>query len=219
MEVNFKVHSKIVVTLVSIILSSSMILMPAQNVNAYLNPSITGYNANTNIIADNSGIMGGKTTDEMEALKLNILENAEVYAVNTEITESPEYAKKPLPRHLNLSEQEIYALAKVVHGEARGESFTGQVAIAAVVINRINSDKFGKTVLEVIFEPGAFTAVADGQYHLEPDASAFKAVESALQGWDPTGGAIYYWNPHTATSKWVWSRPVINQIGKHVFAI
>ncbi|KUG04853.1 spore cortex-lytic enzyme, lytic transglycosylase sleb [hydrocarbon metagenome] len=110
------------------------------------------------------------------------------------------------------------SLAKVVYGEARGESFTGQVAIAAVVLNRVESDKFGNTVNEVIFEPGAFTAVSDGQYYMQPDEVAYRAAQSAIDGWDPTNNAIYYWNPVTATNKWVWSRPITTTIGKHVFA-
>lgn len=117
------------------------------------------------------------------------------------------------------SPRDIYDLARVVHGEARGESFTGQVAVAAVVLNRLNCGDFGKSIQDVIYSRGAFTAVSDGQFYLEPNSSAYRAVEAALRGWDPTGGAVYYWNPVTATSKWVWSRTIINRIGKHVFAI
>ncbi len=110
------------------------------------------------------------------------------------------------------------SLAKVVYGEARGESFIGQVAIAAVVLNRVESDKFGNTVNEVIFEPGAFTAVSDGQYYMQPNEIAYRAAQSAIDGWDPTNNAIYYWNPATATNQWIWSRPITTTIGKHVFA-
>lgn len=117
-----------------------------------------------------------------------------------------------------LSQGDIYDLARLVHGEARGESFEGKVAIVAVVINRLESKKFGNSVKQIIFEPGAFTAISDGQFYMEPDESSYQAVQAALRGWDPTGGAVYYWNPATATNKWVWSRPIINQIGKHVFA-
>ncbi|GAB6157579.1 spore cortex-lytic enzyme [Desulfotomaculum varum] len=120
--------------------------------------------------------------------------------------------------HLQLSRQDIYDLARVVHGEARGESFEGQVAVAAVVLNRLQSGLFGRTVQDVIFQPWAFTAVHDRQFYLTPNESAFRAVNAALTGWDPSGGALYYWNPQTATSRWVWSRPIINKIGNHVFA-
>ncbi|ABO50468.1 cell wall hydrolase, SleB [Desulforamulus reducens MI-1] len=119
---------------------------------------------------------------------------------------------------LPLSRQDIYDLARVVHGEARGESFEGQVAVAAVVLNRVLSGQFGRTVQDVIFQPWAFTAVNDGQFYLQPNEASFRAVEAAIKGWDPTRGAIYYWNPKTATSRWIWSRPISLKIGNHVFA-
>lgn len=115
--------------------------------------------------------------------------------------------------------QDLAVLARLIYGEARGESYTGKVAVAAVVLNRLKAKIFGSTIQEVIFQPGAFTAVSDGQFYLQPDTSAFKAAEDALGGWDPTGGALYYWNPVTATNKWIWSRPVITTIGRHVFAM
>ncbi|WP_072915093.1 spore cortex-lytic enzyme [Desulforamulus aeronauticus] len=120
--------------------------------------------------------------------------------------------------NLQFSRQDIYDLARVVHGEARGESFAGQVAVAAVVLNRLQSGKFGNTVQDVIFQPWAFTAVNDKQFYLEPNDSSYRAVQEALGGSDPSGGALYYWNPRTATSQWIWSRPIINKIGQHVFA-
>jgi len=120
--------------------------------------------------------------------------------------------------YIPLSRHDLYDLARLVNGEARGESFEGQVAVAAVVLNRLYSGQFGNTIQDVIYQPWAFTAVNDGQFYLEPNASAYQAVAAAVKGWDPTGGALYYWNPVTATSPWVWSRPIINQIGNHVFA-
>jgi N-acetylmuramoyl-L-alanine amidase len=113
---------------------------------------------------------------------------------------------------------DAYMLAKLINGEARGESFIGQVAVGAVVINRIRHSNFPNSLSGVVFEPGAFDAVNDGQYHKEPTASAVQAAQSALAGWDPTGGALYYWNPVSATSDWVWSRSIIARIGRHVFA-
>jgi len=108
-------------------------------------------------------------------------------------------------------------LAHVIHGEARGEPYTGKVAIAAVVLNRTRDTRFPKTIAGVVYQPGAFTAVSDGQINLEPDSSAYKAARDALNGWDPTYGCVYYWNPATATSKWIWSRKIVIQIGKHIF--
>ncbi len=120
---------------------------------------------------------------------------------------------------LSFSSQDVFDLARIVYGEARGEPYVGQVAVAAVVLNRLESKKFANTLRGVIFEPLAFTAVSDGQFYLQPDKVSRQAAEAALKGWDPTGGALYYWNPVTATSKWVWSRNIITQIGRHVFAL
>lgn len=116
------------------------------------------------------------------------------------------------------TEEDIYWLSRAVYGEARGESYEGQVAVAAVILNRVDSPDFPNTVKEVIFEPLAFTAVADGQIYYTPNTTAIKAVREAIGGWDPSGGALYYWNPAKATSKWIWSRPIIKKIGNHVFA-
>jgi N-acetylmuramoyl-L-alanine amidase len=119
----------------------------------------------------------------------------------------------------SFSQEDINWLARVVHGEARGESYTGQVAVAAVVLNRLDSRQFPNTVKGVIFQSGAFTAVADGQINLTPGTTAYRAVREAIAGADPSGGALYYWNPAKATSKWIWSRTIINRIGNHVFGI
>ncbi|KUO52442.1 MAG: hypothetical protein APF76_05255 [Desulfitibacter sp. BRH_c19] len=116
-----------------------------------------------------------------------------------------------------LSSDEMLLLARTIHSEARGEPYEGQVAVAAVVVNRVKHPSFPNSIPDVIFQPGAFTAVSDGQIWLEPNASAFRAATDALSGWDPSNGAIYYWNPAVATSRWIWSRPIHRRIGKHVF--
>lgn len=116
------------------------------------------------------------------------------------------------------SDNEIQMMAQMVHGEARGESFKGKVAVASVILNRIDSSKFPNSVDEVLFESLAFTAVADGQYNMTPNKDAYRAVYHAIQGWDPSKGATFYFNPNTATSDWIWSREKIIQIGKHIFA-
>lgn len=115
------------------------------------------------------------------------------------------------------SQNDIQLMANAVYGEARGEPYVGQVAVAAVILNRVNSATFPNTVSGVIFEPRAFTAVADGQIWLTPNERAKEAVLDAINGWDPTGHALYYFNPDTATSGWIWGRPQIKQIGKHIF--
>lgn len=112
-----------------------------------------------------------------------------------------------------------YLLAKVIYAEARGESYTGQVAIAAVVLNRVRDSRFPNTVAGVIYQPWAFTAVNDGQINLEPNQKAYQAADDALNGWDPTYGSVYYYNPQTATSKWIFTTKKVTQIGKHVFAV
>lgn len=117
-----------------------------------------------------------------------------------------------------VSAEEFELLAKIVYGESRGEPFKGQVAVAAVILNRVKSPKFPNTIKGVIFQPGAFTAIVDGQAYLTPDETAYKAVKAALDGWDPTYGSLYYWNPAKTTNKWMQSKPIKIQIGNHVFA-
>ena len=115
------------------------------------------------------------------------------------------------------SSADVDLLAKIVYAEARGEVYAGQVAIAAVVLNRVRNSSFPNSVSGVIYQPGAFTAVSDGQINLAPNSTAKKAAQDALNGWDPTYGSIYYFNPNTATSSWIWSRPYVITIGKHRF--
>ena len=115
------------------------------------------------------------------------------------------------------SQANINLLAHLIHGEARGEPYNGMVAVAAVALNRIDSPNFPSTVAGVIYQKGAFTAVDDGQINLTPNQTAYNAARDALNGWDPTGGALYYFNPNTATNKWIWSRPLTVVIGKHRF--
>lgn len=117
------------------------------------------------------------------------------------------------------SASDTQLLARAVNGEARGEPYEGQVAVAAVILNRVNHSSFPNTIAGVIYQPGAFTAVSDGQINvpIAENSTVYKACEDALNGWDPSGGAIYYFNPNTATNSWIWSRPLIKQIGKHRF--
>ena len=114
---------------------------------------------------------------------------------------------------------DLQLMARAVNGEARGEPYEGQVAVAAVILNRVKSASFPNSVAGVIYQPGAFTAVSDGQINvaIAEGSTVYKACEDAMNGWDPTGGALYYFNPDTATSAWIWSRPLIKTIGKHRF--
>ncbi len=119
----------------------------------------------------------------------------------------------------NYTSSDLYLLAKCIYAEARGESYTGQVAVGAVILNRVASSKFPNTISGVIYQKNAFTAVSDGQINLSPDKTAMNAATDALNGWDPTYGCIYYYNPAVATSSWIFSRQTVTTIGKHVFAI
>ena len=112
---------------------------------------------------------------------------------------------------------DLNLLARLVYGEARGEPYSGQVAVAAVVLNRVRSSSFPNSVSGVIYQKGAFDVVSDGQINLTPNDTARKAAQDALNGWDPSYGAVYYFNPSTATNKWIWSRPMTVTIGRHRF--
>lgn len=114
---------------------------------------------------------------------------------------------------------DVQLLARAINGEARGEPYEGQVAVGAVILNRVKSSNFPNSISGVIYQPGAFTAVADGQINVAIDSKSTiaKAAQDAMNGWDPTHGCLYYWNPATATSKWIWSRKIMVKIGKHNF--
>ena len=114
---------------------------------------------------------------------------------------------------------ELNLLARIISAEARGEPYTGQVAVGAVVLNRVKHPSFPNTIAGVVYQKGAFTAIVDGQFNEPIAESAYKAARDAMNGWDPTGGAIYYYNPAKTTSNWIWSRTVVTVIGKHRFAV
>ena len=127
------------------------------------------------------------------------------------------YNSSNLSSSSSSNSSDLNLLARIIYGEARGEPYTGQVAVGAVVLNRVKSSSFPNTISGVIYQSGAFDAVRDGQINLTPDSTAKKAAQDALNGWDPTYGAIYYFNPSTATNKWIWSRPMTVTIGRHRF--
>jgi len=120
----------------------------------------------------------------------------------------------------NTRNNESELLARIVHAESKGEPYIGQVAVAAVILNRVDSPDFPNTLAGVIYQPGAFEPVMNGTINqdIPKDASARKAAQEALNGYDPTGGCLYFFNPATATSKWIWSKPIVKTIGKHHFA-
>lgn len=113
--------------------------------------------------------------------------------------------------------ESVTLLARVISAEARGEPYSGQVAVGAVILNRVNHPSFPNTIAGVVYQPGAFTCMVDGQFNQPVAEASVRAAREALNGADPSGGAIYYFNPSTATSAWIWSRPVIKVIGRHRF--
>jgi N-acetylmuramoyl-L-alanine amidase len=130
----------------------------------------------------------------------------------------PTGATRPVNRAGVSTDKDLNLLAHIIHGEARGEPYIGRVAVGSVILNRTRDSRFPKTIAGVIYQPGAFDAVDDGQINLEPDNDSYNAAEDALNGWDPTYGCIYYYNPNTATSSWIWTRPIMLKIGEHNFA-
>ena len=119
----------------------------------------------------------------------------------------------------NISDADVEIIARAIYGEGRGEPYEGQVAIGAVILNRVEDPDFPDTVSGVVYQKGAFDAVRDGQINLTPDETAYQAALDAINGWDPSGGALYYWNPQTATSPWIRTVPVTRAIGRHVFGV
>lgn len=162
---------------------------------------------------DVDGIYGSRTKNAVEKFqRKNGLNVDGIAGTNTlramGISSSSDYS----------TDNDAKLLARIINAEARGESYVGQVSVGAVVLNRVAHPSFPNTIAGVIFQEGAFTAIVDGQWEAEMYNTPYKAAQDALNGWDPTGGAIYYYNPAKTTSKWIYSRPVITTIGKHVFA-
>lgn len=133
--------------------------------------------------------------------------------------QSVSYSPQPTTEKDQGSPVDVYLLARVIHAEGRGEPFEGQVAIGAVLLNRLRDPRFPKTLQQIIFKQGEFCTVRDGQIWLSPNAESIRAAKLAVSGWDPTGGALYFYNPAKTTSRWIWNRPITNHIGKHVFAV
>ena len=119
--------------------------------------------------------------------------------------------------NISSNNTDLNLLSKLVYAEARGEPYKGMVAVAATVLNRVADSRFPNTIAGVIYQSGAYTCVDDGQINLEANSQAKKAAQDAINGWDPTSGCVYYFNPDTATSGWIWSRPQVMTIGKHIF--
>ncbi|QGQ96290.1 spore cortex-lytic enzyme [Paenibacillus psychroresistens] len=170
------------------------------------------------------GIVGAKTKLKLWQATKNWAPTAD-WKQNKPVAGNPSNAPKDDTASLTpssmagMTANDLRMMANAVYGESRGEPYIGQVAVAAVILNRVRNASFPNTIYGVIYQPGAFTAVADGQINLTPNETAKKAVNDAIGGIDPTNGCIYYFNPETATSKWIWTRKQVKTIGKHIFAI
>jgi len=163
------------------------------------------------------GIYGSQTTSAVKSFqRKNGLTVDGIAGTNT-LRAMGIYTSSTTSSSSSSHSSDVNLLARLIYGEARGEPYTGQVAVGAVVLNRVRSSKFPNTIAGVIYQSGAFDVVADGQINMTPDATAKKAAADAINGWDPSYGSIYYFNPNTATNDWIWSRPHTITIGKHRF--
>ena len=155
------------------------------------------------------------------ALSISIISNGDVQLNDTEINNALKVTGETSDTGNNQQDIDTQLLARCVNGEARGEPYVGQVAVAAVILNRVAHPSFPNTLSGVIYQPLAFTAVADGQINapIAEDTTVYQACKEAMNGVDPSGGAIYYYNPEKTTNDWIYSREVIKTIGKHKFAI
>lgn len=167
------------------------------------------------------GIVGAKTKTKLYNATKNWKPTAATTGTSSGGTSSSSSSSNKVSNASNkgFTENDLNLMANAVYGESRGEPYEGQVAVAAVILNRVKSTSFPNTVSGVIFQPRAFTAVADGQIYLTPNEKAKQAVQAAIDGWDPTNGCLYYFNPETATSPWIWTRTQVKTIGKHIFCM
>ncbi len=164
------------------------------------------------------GIFGSKTFDAVKRFqKKNGLTVDGIAGTETLKALGINASNNNSPSTNNVNNTDLNLLSKLVHAEARGEPYKGMVAVAATVLNRVADSRFPNSIAGVIYQSGAYTCVDDGQINLEASSQSRKAAQDAINGWDPTSGCIYYFNPDTATSGWIWTRPQVMTIGKHIF--
>ncbi|MHB1127999.1 MAG: cell wall hydrolase [Bacillota bacterium] len=189
------------------------------------NPQVGNSDPTLDPTTDSSIAAGKDTTDSQAAGDTSTVPAPDNSSESSPAAGSPDTGGKLASRggdeasRLPISQADLDLLAHLIYGEARGESYNGQVAVAAVALNRLKAPGFPKTLKEVIYQPWAFTSINDGQFNLTPDATTYRAALDALNGVDPTNGALYFWNPVTSTSKWILTRSVTSTIGNHNFGI
>lgn len=165
---------------------------------------------------DGTNPVGNNTMTKSET-NLNFSATTKVLKTNKPVANSHKQADTPKPGPN--SHVDLYLLARVIYAESRGEPLQGQVGVGAVLLNRLKDSRFPKSLSQIVFKQGEFCTVRDGQIWKTPSQEAIKAARLAVAGWDPTGGALYFYNPAKTTSRWIWSRPIVNKIGNHIFAI
>jgi spore germination cell wall hydrolase CwlJ-like protein len=180
--------------------------------------TLSGFMFLAPLIGDNSSLPPVMSAGLSSSHAEGIIEEKRETETDVHVLEDEPVEIEEVEKRYEPDEKELELLARAVYSEARGEPEVGQVAVAAVILNRLEDEKFPNTISGVIFQPRAFTAVADGQFWYTPNKKAYEAVEKALVGEDPSDGAIFYYNPATASSRWIYSRPVIKRIGRHLFA-
>lgn len=182
------------------------------------------YNGSVDGVYGKGTVEAVKAFQKKNGLKADGIAGIETYKAlgmneSVKVLENGNKTPSASTNNSNYTSSDLYLLAKCIYAEARGESYTGQVAVGAVILNRVASSSFPNTISGVIYQRHAFTAVSDGQINLEPDKTAMNAASDAMNGWDPTYGCLYYYNPAVATSSWIFGRQTVTTIGKHVFAI
>lgn len=170
------------------------------------------------------GVFGGKTEEAVQYFQRKngltpdgVVGAATAKALGMSLSGASSGGSSGSASGTSSSSGDVYLLARCIYGEARGESYKGQVAVGAVILNRVDSASFPNSISGVIYQPGAFSVVSDGQINLSPDSSAVKAAKDAMNGWDPTNGCLYYYNPAKTSNRWIRSRPIMVTIGEHVF--
>lgn len=195
--------------------------------SAKMMPTVKTSKSGTRILSkSNIGKQEKNKANQSSVIKetTNQANMAQAASANTVATGKPvanNVGQRPVksPKYNSTSNVDLYLLARIIYAESRGEPIQGQVGVGAVLLNRLKDSRFPKSLSGIIFKQGEFCTVRDGQIWKTPNQEAIKAAHLAVAGWDPTGGALYFYNPAKTTSRWIWSRPIVNKIGNHIFAI